>query len=99
MKASATANLQRAALDGLPEIRFPDNLRLAVGAGRRLGSILREVVALRRGLGKLTPQEYFYYRLWDPDLPVRGEAAFRRQAGTAPDAPRLQRPGLVRGRR
>jgi len=75
-KTSPTANLHLVALDGLPEIRFPDNLRLAVGAGRRLGSILREVVALRRGPGKLTPQEYFYYRLWDPDLPFEEKRRF-----------------------
>lgn len=76
VKTSTTANLQRAVLDGLPEIRFPDNLRLALGTGRRLGSILREVITLRRGPGKLSPQEYFYYRLWDPDLPIEEKRRF-----------------------
>jgi len=33
-----------------------------------MSSILAEVVALRRGPGKLTPNEYFYYRLWEPYL-------------------------------
>lgn len=73
---AAGANVQRAGLDGLPEIRFPDNLRLALGAGRRLGSILREVITLRRGPGRLSPQEFFYYRLWDPDLPIEEKRRF-----------------------
>jgi hypothetical protein len=76
VKTSTTANHQRAVLDGLPEIRFPDNLRLALGSGRRLASILREVITLRRGPGKLSPQEYFYYRLWDPDLPIEQKRRF-----------------------
>ena len=47
-----------AALNGIPQIDFPSNLRAAVAAGRRMTSILYEVVALRRGAGKLTPNEY-----------------------------------------
>ncbi|MEO8714793.1 MAG: hypothetical protein ABI369_07260 [Acetobacteraceae bacterium] len=27
-------------------------------------SVLREVIALRCDAGRLTPNEYFYYRLW-----------------------------------
>ena len=41
-------------------------------------SILREVVALRRGPGKLTPNEYFYYRLW--------ESLLTREASRVPSA-------------
>jgi len=61
-----------AALDGIPQVDFPRNLQLAMAAGRRMSSILAEVVALRRGPGKLTPNEYFYYRLWEPHL-TRGD--------------------------
>ena len=43
-----------AALNGIPQVHFPSNLQAAVAAGRRMTSILREVVALRRGPGKLT---------------------------------------------
>jgi len=57
-----------AALNGIPQVDFPRNLQLAVAAGRQMSSILAEVVALRRGPGKLTPNEYFYYRLWEPQL-------------------------------
>ena len=57
-----------AKLDGIPKIDVVSNLRAAVTAGRRMTSILREIIALQRGPGKLTPNEYFYYRLWDPDL-------------------------------
>lgn len=57
-----------AALNGIPRIDFPRNLKAALAAGRRMTSILSEMVALRRAAGKLTPNEYFYYRLWQPDL-------------------------------
>ncbi len=57
-----------AALNGIPQIDFPRNLKAALAAGRRMTSILGEVVALRRGAGRLTPNEYFYYRLWQPEL-------------------------------
>ena len=65
-----------AALNGVPQVDFPSNLQAAVGAGRRMTSILREVVALRRGPGKLTPNEYFYYRLWDPHLTKEAKQGF-----------------------
>lgn len=55
-------------LNGIPKIDVPANLQAAISAGRRMTSILREVVSLRRGAGKLTPNEFFYYRLWDPAL-------------------------------
>jgi hypothetical protein len=55
-----------AALNGIPEVDFPSNLQAAVAAGRRMASILREVVELRIGQGKLTPNEYFVFRLWEP---------------------------------
>jgi hypothetical protein len=38
--------------------------------------ILCEVVALRRGAGKLTPNEYFYYRLWEPRLAWQAKQDF-----------------------
>ena len=56
------------ALEGIPKVDFPSNLKAAVKAGRRMSSILAEVVVLRRGDGKLTPNEYFYYRLWEMHL-------------------------------
>jgi hypothetical protein len=39
-------------------------------------SILREVVSLRLGAEKLTPNEYFYYRLWDPVLTAEEKRRF-----------------------
>ena len=71
MSASAPAAGQDsrfAALNGIPEVDFPSNLQAAVAAGRRMASILREVVALRIGPGRLTPNEYFYYKLWELGL-------------------------------
>jgi hypothetical protein len=55
-------------LNGIPNVDIARNLEAAISAGRRMTSILREVVSLRRAPGKLTPNEYFYYRLWDPAL-------------------------------
>ena len=75
MSASAPATGQDsllASLNGIPQVDFPANLQAAVTAGRRMTPILREVVALRIGPGRLTPNEYFWYRLWEPQL-TRGE--------------------------
>jgi hypothetical protein len=47
-------------LNGIPNVDIPRNLQAAISAGRRMTSILREVVSLRRGAGKLTRNEYFY---------------------------------------
>ena len=56
------------------------NVRAAMDAGRRVPTLMREVMSLYRGLGRLTPHEYFYYRLWDSGLDL---AAKRRYAGKA----------------
>lgn len=48
-------------LNGIPNVDIPRNLQAAITAGRWMTSILREVVSLRRGPGKLTPNEYLYY--------------------------------------
>jgi hypothetical protein len=63
-------------LNGIPKIDIPANLQAALSAGRRMTSILREVVSLRLGAGKLTPNEYFYYRLWDPVLTAEEKRRF-----------------------
>jgi hypothetical protein len=63
-------------LNGIPNVDIPRNLQAAISAGRRMTSILREVVSLRRGAGKLTPNEYFYYRLWDPALSAAEKRRF-----------------------
>ena len=52
-------------LAGIPNINLSENLRAALASGRRATGIAAEVLEVRRGPGKLTPQEYFYYRLWD----------------------------------
>ena len=49
----------------IPTIDLPSNLMAALGAGKKAIEIATDVLALRKGPGKLTPQEYFYYRLWD----------------------------------
>ncbi len=64
------------ALNGIPAVDFPTNLQAAIKAGRRMSSILGEVVSLRRGPGRLTPNEYFYYRLWEPHLTKEDKRRF-----------------------
>ena len=59
---------RHAALSGVPAVAFRPNLQAAFDAGRSVSEILFDVIALRRGPGKLTPQEYFYFKLWDPSL-------------------------------
>ena len=44
------------------------NVRAALDAGHKTLALMREVLSLYRGPGRLTPHEYFYYRLWDTDL-------------------------------
>ena len=63
-------------LNGIPKVDIPENLEAAISAGRRMTSMLREVVSLRRGAGKLTPNEYFYYRLWEPTLTAAEKRRF-----------------------
>jgi hypothetical protein len=65
-----------ASLSGLPRIDIPDNLNLALASGRSVASLLWEIISLWRGPGKLSPQEYFYYRLWDPSIPVAEKRRF-----------------------
>ncbi len=63
-------------LSGIPKMDFPVNLQAALAGGNRMTSVLRKVVALRRGAGKLTPNEHFYYRLWDPSLGIAEKRRF-----------------------
>ena len=52
-------------LAGIPAVNIASNFSTALRAGRKATDIASEVLAFRTGPGKLTPQEYFYYRLWD----------------------------------
>jgi hypothetical protein len=63
-------------LSDIPQIDIPRNLDLALSARRNVVSILREILLLWHGPGKLTPQEYFYYRLWDPAIPFEEKRRF-----------------------
>jgi hypothetical protein len=76
MTINLTEAQSYAALSGLPQIDIPKNLKLALSGGRGVVSILREIIALWRGPGKLSPQEYFYYRLWDPAIPPEEKRRF-----------------------
>jgi hypothetical protein len=73
--AAAEARLF-AALEGVPNTDIHANLRAALATGRRITALVREAAALRYGAAKLAPQEYFYYRLWDPDIPMAEKRRF-----------------------
>jgi len=76
MTTTAMTSPSYATLSGIPNVDLPSNLNAALSAGRRAPAIVKEVLALRLGAGKLTPQEYFYYRLWEADVPMSDKQAF-----------------------
>ena len=101
MQAATTATAgdtdrMRVGLHAVPPVDVAGNLRTALRAGKRVRTVLREIWSLQRGPGKLTAPEYFYYRLWEQDVPL-AEGALRRQARPARHARRLQRLRLARG--
>jgi hypothetical protein len=48
-------------MDGIPNVDLPTNLQLALKAGKKSSAIVREIVFLRLGPGKLTPEEFFWF--------------------------------------
>lgn len=72
-----SASTSLSALNGIPRVDLADNLQQAARATRRgFASIVSEVLVLRRGPGKLTSNEYFSYRLWEPSLTRADRLAF-----------------------
>ena len=65
MSATASKPMSFQELNGIPPIDVAANVQAALANGRRATGIAMETARLRFGPGKLTPQEYFYYRLWD----------------------------------
>jgi hypothetical protein len=63
-------------LNGIPPIDVAANVQAALARGRRATGIAAETAVLRFGPGKLTPQEYFYYWLWDGRMPLGDKKAF-----------------------
>jgi hypothetical protein len=63
-------------LNGIPPIDIPRSIQAALATGRRASGIAAEAVALRLGPGKISPQEYFYYRLWDERVRLGPAKAF-----------------------
>lgn len=66
----------RLALAAVPGVDFKHNLRAARAGGRTYVDVIKEMVKVSRGPGKLTPQEYFYFRLWDGDLSIADKLQF-----------------------
>lgn len=66
----------RIALDGITAIDFRANFALATAAGRSMSTMLRDVVRLRFGPGRLTSNEYYYYRLWEAGFTAAAQRSF-----------------------
>ncbi len=63
MSAVASTTPSYETLSGIPPIDVAANVKAALANGRRATGIAAEPAALQFGPGKLTPQEYFSYRL------------------------------------
>ncbi len=64
-------------LDGPPVVSMADELRHAVAeSGRGQVALLSDIWRMARGTGRVSPQEYMYYRLWDPKLDADAKARF-----------------------
>lgn len=76
MSAAASTTPSYETLSGIPPVDVAANVKAALANGRRATGIAAETAALRFGPGKLSPQEYFYYRLWDERMPRADNKAF-----------------------
>jgi hypothetical protein len=63
-------------LAGIPSINISANVQAALAKGRHATGIAAETAALRFGPGKVSPEEYFYFRLWDKRIPFADKKAF-----------------------
>lgn len=59
---------QRLRLDRPPAIDLKSNMKVATDQGRTLFGLAREAFQICRAPGRISPAEYFYYRLWEDDL-------------------------------
>jgi hypothetical protein len=67
----------RARLDGLPKLDLVEHWRAALAHGsEREATMIAEIEELRRGPGRLTAEEYFYFRLDDPSLQLADKRRF-----------------------
>ena len=76
MSTTASKPMSFHELNGIPPIDMAANVQAALAKGRRATGIAMETARLRFGPGKLTPQEYFYYRLWDEQVALGLAHAF-----------------------
>ena len=76
MSAVASTTPSHETLNGIPPIDVAPNVQAALVKGRRATGIATETAVLRFGAGKLSPQEFFYYRLWDEPMPLADKKAF-----------------------
>jgi hypothetical protein len=65
-----------ARLAGIPSIDLAGNFRAAIAESSHHANIAQEITKLARGPGRLSPSEYFYYRLWDRHISAEEKARF-----------------------
>lgn len=66
----------RVAFDGPPRLDLAAQVRAACPSVTGLPRLAREVLALARGPGRLSPAEFFLHRLWDPAYALGDKRAF-----------------------
>src|ERR1700722_5691464 len=76
MSAVASTTPSHETLNGIPPIDVAPNVQAALAKGRRATGIATEIAVLRLGAGKLSFQEFFYYRLWDEPMLLADKKAF-----------------------
>lgn len=96
--STAAGEPSDADLEGLSRVDFMSNVRLAISSGRRMPGLVREVLSLMRGPGKISPHEYFLLPSVGRKSDRRCEERFHGETCPGGNAPRLQRWGLA-GRR
>jgi hypothetical protein len=67
---------QKSRLDGPPIVDFQSNMKTATENGAGLFGLAREAFQIYLGPGHVTPAEFFYYRLWQCDLPLQEKLKF-----------------------
>ena len=74
--STADARAKAKQLDGPIRVDLMRHLRAALDGGKTFGALAREILALGRGPGKLSPHEYFYYGLYGSPLPLEEKLRF-----------------------
>lgn len=76
MKNTTFATKEFKALTEIPAVDLAGNFQAALAGGAKFFPLFREVISLDRGRGKLSANEYFYYRLWEKNYSAEDKKRF-----------------------